>query len=86
MAHTHEALTRPDVAARLATESGPSSGPPRVGIEQEWHTYPLHDPGRHLRPEEVLAAVEARDPLPFGSRVTIEPGGQVELATPAMAP
>jgi glutamate--cysteine ligase len=83
---TREALTRLDVAARLSTESGPSSGPPRVGIEQEWHTYPLHDPRRHLRPEEVLAAVEAGDPLPFGSRVTIEPGGQVELATPAMTP
>ena len=86
MPDTREALTRHDVVARLSTESGPSSGPPRVGIEQEWHTYPLLDPRRHLRPEEVLAAVEAGDPLPFGSRVTIEPGGQVELATPAMAP
>jgi glutamate--cysteine ligase len=86
MPDTREALTRLDVVARLSAESGPSSGPTRVGIEQEWHTYPLADPRRHLRPEEVLAAVEAGDPLPFGSRVTIEPGGQVELATAATAP
>ncbi len=86
MPDTREALTRHDVVARLTEESGPSSGPPRVGIEQEWHTYPLVDPRRHLRPEELLAAVEAGDPLPFGSQVTIEPGGQVELATPPMAP
>ncbi len=61
-------------------------GPVRVGIEQEWHTYAAADPSRHLQPDEVLAAVTAGGPLPWGSTVTVEPGGQVELATLAAAP
>jgi glutamate--cysteine ligase len=76
------ALTRHDVVDHLqVTDTAPSSGPLRVGIEQEWHTYCLVDPGRHLQPAEVLGAVEAGAPLPCGSRITIEPGGQVEVAT-----
>ena len=87
MGDPSDALTRPEVVARLqAHEAAPSSGPTRVGIEQEWHTYPLLEPGRHVRPEEIFTAVEAGGALPFGSRVTVEPGGQVELATPALAP
>jgi glutamate--cysteine ligase len=87
MPDTREALTRLDVVAHLqSAEALPSSGPTQVGIEQEWHTYSLLEPGRHLRPEEVLAAVEAGGTLPYGSRITVEPGGQVELATPPLAP
>ena len=87
MARTAEALTRHDVVDHLrVTDAAPSSGPLRVGVEQEWHTYRLSDPGRHLRPDEVLAAVEAGPSLPHGSLVTIEPGGQVELATLPFAP
>ena len=87
MPDTREALTRLDVVAHLqTTEAAPSSGPTRVGIEQEWHTYSLLDPRRHLRPEEIHAAVEAGGSFPCGSRITVEPGGQVELATPPLAP
>ena len=83
---TAAALTRHDVVDHLqVTDAAPSSGPLRVGIEQEWHTY---SPGRArpppAAPRRSLAAVEAgRDRCPCGSRVTIEPGGQVELATRA---
>ncbi|MSO88188.1 MAG: ergothioneine biosynthesis glutamate--cysteine ligase EgtA [Acidimicrobiia bacterium] len=56
-------------------------GPVRVGIEQEWHTYRLTDPGRHLEAAEVLEKATTGGPLPHGSRITVEPGGQVELAT-----
>lgn len=57
------------------------AGPPRLGVEQEWHTYRLDDLDRHLHPEEVLTAATAAGALPHGSRVTVEPGGQVEIST-----
>lgn len=81
------ALTRRDVVEHLQVhDTAPSAGPMRVGIEQEWHTACVTAPGRHLHPEEVLGAVDAVGPLPCGSSVTVEPGGQVELATAAVAP
>jgi glutamate--cysteine ligase len=84
---TAQALTRHDIVDHLrATDAAASSGPLRVGIEQEWHTYALADPRRHLRPEELLGAVEAGPALPCGSHVTVEPGGQVELATDPCTP
>ncbi len=81
-------LTRADAVDHLqATACAPSPpGPARVGVEQEWHTFALADPGRHLRPDEVLAAAEAGGPLPQGSRITVEPGGQVEISTPPADP
>lgn len=80
-------LTRRDVVELLqAHDAVPSAGPTRVGIEQEWHTYCLADPGRHLHPEEVLGAVSVGGPLPHGSTVTVEPGGQVEVATAPAEP
>jgi glutamate--cysteine ligase len=80
-------LTRRDVVEHLQIhDAAPSAGPTRVGIEQEWHTYCRSDPGRHLHPEEVLGAVSVAGPLPHGSTVTVEPGGQVELATGPAAP
>jgi glutamate--cysteine ligase len=87
MARTAAALTRRDVIDHLrSTDGAPSSGPLRVGVEQEWHTFALAEPKRHVRPEEIEAAVEAGSKLPFDSRVTVEPGGQVELATPPLTP
>ena len=80
-------LTRRDVLEHLeARDCGPSAGPVKVGVEQEWHTYDVAQPGRHLRPDEVLDAAMAAGPLPCGGTVTVEPGGQVELATPALDP
>ena len=87
MADDRPPLTRRDVVDHLrAHDASPSTGPPRVGIEQEWHTYCLVEPDRHLAPEDVLGAVHAGGPLPHGSTVTVEPGGQVELATAPWAP
>ena len=80
------ALSRRDVIEHLRFhDCAPSTGAVKVGLEQEWHTYRLRDPGRHLHPEEVLGAA-AGDLLPCGSTVTVEPGGQVELATPPTDP
>ena len=44
-------ITRRDVIEHLrAHDCAPSDGPVKVGLEQEWHTYDLAQPGRHLLP------------------------------------
>ena len=54
------------------------------GIELEWPVHPRDDVRARPAPDVLLAA--AAHPLPGGSRVTIEPGGQIELSTlPAAA-
>ena len=69
-------------------------GPPRhVGVELEWTMHHQHNPGRPLDPAHLAAALGAHaprtlaadsphDPLPQGSLITVEPGGQVELSSP----
>jgi len=80
-------LTRRDVIDHLRfTDATPSSGPPRVGLEHECHTYRLAEPARHLHPDEVLGAVGDAGPLVHGSTVTVEPGGQVEVVTAPLEP
>ncbi len=60
-------------------------GPPRIGLELEWLTWPAQDPRRRVTPAEIDAAVDRGRPLPCGGRVTVEPGGQVELSSPPEA-
>lgn len=80
-------LTRREVVDQLrANDAAPSTGPARVGLEHESHTYCLADPGRHLHPDEVLGALSVAAPLPRGSIVTVEPGGQVEVVTAPIEP
>lgn len=67
-----------DVIHRLAS---PCSTGPTVGLELEWHTYAAGDRSVRCditRLREVCLDLE----LPGGSRVTFEPGGQVELSGP----
>ena len=54
-----------------------------VGVEIELLTYPAGDPGVRA-PRATLEAVAAPGHLPAGSRITLEPGGQVELSTPPL--
>jgi glutamate--cysteine ligase len=76
-----------DEARRFVAERGfdpPSGGPPagrRVGIEVEWLAVRLDGGHRRAPLAAVRDAVAACDPLPAGSRVTFEPGAQVELST-----
>ncbi len=75
-------LSRREVIDHLrAHDAAPSVGSARVGIEHESHTFCVAAPERHLHPDEVLGAVAAAGPLPRASSVTVEPGGQVEVAT-----
>jgi ergothioneine biosynthesis glutamate--cysteine ligase EgtA len=62
------------------------TGPPaRTGVELEWLVQRRSDPRSLIPPDRldaVLAPVEAPGALPRGSRLTREPGGQVELSSP----
>lgn len=70
--------TPQDVAAHIEAAIG-YGAPGKVGAELEWlvvdRSAPLVRPGL----ERVAAAL--RDPLPAGSLLTTEPGGQVELSS-----
>ncbi|MFD3454724.1 ergothioneine biosynthesis glutamate--cysteine ligase EgtA [Streptomyces sp. NPDC058691] len=66
------------------------TGPPeRTGVETEWLVQDRRGPGLPVsvdRLNAALAPVEAAGALPGGSRITREPGGQVELSSlPALS-
>jgi glutamate--cysteine ligase len=70
------------------------TGPPGlIGIELEWTVHHVDDPGRPLEPAALASALHphtpstldaqaAHLPLPQGTVLTVEPGGQVELSSP----
>jgi glutamate--cysteine ligase len=55
----------------------------RVGLELEMHLVDLAEPTRRPAWPVVQRVLAALPPLPGGCAVTVEPGGQVELSTPA---
>jgi glutamate--cysteine ligase len=67
-------------------------GPPKLlGVELEWTVHHEDDPRRPLDPEKLAAALgphaprtlvpdSPQLPLPAGSPLTLEPGGQVEIS------
>jgi glutamate--cysteine ligase len=54
----------------------------RVGLELEFHLVDLAEPSRRPSWEAVQALATGLPPMPSGSSVTVEPGGQLELSTP----
>ncbi len=79
-------LTRA-TAGRLAADHGfsmrPGSPAGCTGLELEWLVVPLDDPDRGVPFPDVEAAL-ADIVLPASSRITFEPGGQIELSTPPL--
>ena len=69
-------------------DRGPVGSPlgAHAGVEVEWLTFSLADPGSHVPLGATRAAVAAAGALPGGCRVTFEPGGQLELSSPADLP
>ncbi|NGO13266.1 ergothioneine biosynthesis glutamate--cysteine ligase EgtA [Streptomyces sp. HC44] len=62
------------------------TGPPRLlGVEVEWFVRELRFPRLPVRPERLEAAYTALRALPLRSTLTVEPGGQLELSSPAAA-
>jgi glutamate--cysteine ligase len=53
-----------------------------VGLELEAHCIDVSDPNRRPGWDELCAVIESVPELPGRSRVTVEPGGAVELSTP----
>ncbi|MFD3694971.1 ergothioneine biosynthesis glutamate--cysteine ligase EgtA [Streptomyces sp. NPDC058646] len=58
------------------------TGPPRLlGSELEWLVLDAERPWQPLPPERLTAAHDAARALPLHSRLTVEPGGQLELSS-----
>lgn len=58
------------------------TGPPgTVGAETEWLVVDHHEPAAHVSPDRLRALLEPATPLPAGSAITYEPGGQLELSS-----
>lgn len=78
-------LTEDDAEAHVRGVCFKTGPPVRTGVELEWLVHDRSDP-RELIPvdrlDAALAPVEAPGALPRGSRLTREPGGQVELSSP----
>ncbi|MEU3210543.1 glutamate-cysteine ligase family protein [Nocardiopsis alba] len=61
------------------------TGPPgKVGAETEWLVTDLASPTAPVTIERLSALLEACGPPPAGSRITFEPGGQIELSSVAL--
>jgi glutamate--cysteine ligase len=76
-------LTSANNAASQIGETCLADGPVgRVGLEVEAHCFDLKDPARRPEWGELTAAIARVGPLPGGSRITVEPGGAVELSGP----
>ena len=62
----------------------PSATTGSVGLECEWHVVRVGDPCAVVPLDELRGRLDALGPLPGGSTVTYEPGGQLELSGPAL--
>lgn len=80
-----DAVLNEDEAAAYVGGICFKTGPPRrVGVELEWLIRDRSAPGRAVPPdrlEEALAPLWSRG-MPGGSRLTREPGGQLEVSSP----
>ncbi len=74
-------LTRESAREYVATRALTPGPIGRVGLELESHLVDLAHPPQRPSWERLSAALDGLGPLPGGSRVTVEPGGQVELST-----
>lgn len=80
------ARTALDEAVGHVTAASLRAGPVgAVGLELEGHLVELARPARRVPWPRIRALVDALPALPGGSRVTLEPGGQVELSGPPAA-
>lgn len=74
-------LTLADIHDHVRRHCFTPAGPPgRVGVELELLTMTAGDPSRRPDPADLSAVVENLD-VPGGGRLTLEPGGQVELSS-----
>ncbi len=76
-------LADSSAAAQYIAEGCLADGPlRRIGLEVEAHCHDPADPHRRPSWEEIREVTESLPLLPCGSRLTMEPGGAVELSGP----
>jgi glutamate--cysteine ligase len=75
-------LTLDDVYEHVSGVCFKTGPPGRVGAETEWFVDDRHSPDARVTIARLRAAMEAAGPPPGGSRITYEPGGQLELSSP----
>ena len=74
-------LTLADIHDHVRRHCFTPAGPPgRVGVEVELLTMAAGDPSRRPDPDALLSVVDHLE-VPGGGRLTVEPGGQVELSS-----
>ena len=74
-------LTLADIHDHVRRQCFTPAGPPgRVGVELELLTMRADDPSRRPDPADLFSVVDHLD-VPGGGRLTVEPGGQVELSS-----
>ncbi|MER8029448.1 glutamate-cysteine ligase family protein [Streptomyces bauhiniae] len=76
-----DALSEPEATALIFDHSMYRGRVGRIGVELEWFVLPLGDASRRAdSAESVRLACLLGDQLPRGSRISWEPGGQLELS------
>jgi glutamate--cysteine ligase len=68
--------------AHIAAQAYTDSAIGEVGLELEYHVVDRERPERRLAWSEVSQLLADAPSRPEGSRLTVEPGGQLELSTP----
>jgi glutamate--cysteine ligase len=80
--HPAEPVTADQAVAHLAGVCFKTGPPPRrLGVELEWIVQDARDPRAPVDSTRLAGALDGLEPLPGGSLLTVEPGGQVELSS-----
>jgi len=70
-----------DVVDHVASHCFRVGVPGTVGVETEWLTVDRREPRRRVHPQRCRGALADLLELPGGSRLSYEPGGQIELSS-----
>lgn len=74
-----------DARAHVVSRALSPSPVGRVGLELEFHLVDRRVPARRLSWPKIQALLADLPTMPGGSRLTVEPGTQLELSTPPTA-
>ncbi|MEN3315841.1 MAG: glutamate--cysteine ligase [Acidimicrobiaceae bacterium] len=91
MPGSHRQLRLGDVRETLCDRCLSPESPRQVGVELEWLTFARDEESvrtegsARVEPARLAAALAAAGPLPGGSAITFEPGGQLEVSAPPRA-
>ncbi|MFI1329160.1 ergothioneine biosynthesis glutamate--cysteine ligase EgtA [Streptomyces sp. NPDC020845] len=77
----NQAINEAETEARIRGICFKTGPPRRFGVELEWLVHDVHHPARPVETARLEAAVTALRELPLRSKLTFEPGGQLELSS-----